>query len=686
MGSCIICGTPVDGAVCSTHEEDVWFEFRGNRPGQLTPGRYYRGEVDGFADFGVFVDVGDSVTGLLHRSELPSRLESLDWNEGDAVFVQVTGIRKNGNVDLGWSIRQSEREFRGAAIDDPEGDRVRDENDDGDEVGSRGDDGRSSKPDRSGDRIASTAANGGPAAATAVRDASAEQVERPEPARRPISALAGHVGERVRLDAEVVGVRQTSGPTIFELADETGAVECAAFVEAGVRAYPEVEVGDYVRLDGEVERRRGDLQVETESLEPLDEEARADVERRQADALDERTRPPEVDLLVDEPPVEAIRVDLRAAAQTIRKAVVQSRPIVVRHVATADGYVAGAAIERAVLPLVREEHETADAEYHYFDRRPLAERFYEMGDVTNDVTSMLQNRARHGEKLPLFVFVGAGSTRESADSFELLSIYGADCLVVDGGRPDEEVVDLVDVLVNPHLGGGASADGDPPSGVLAANVAVHVNPDVREDLAHLPAVSFWEDVPASYADLAAEAGYDPEAVSDLREAISLEAYYHAYEDKRELITDLLFEPEHRDLAGHVAEQFRIKLETELETARPHLTLRGYGDVTYRVLDVASFTHRFDFPSSDLLLTEIHRHERADHDGTLVTLGIDEDEIHVRSDEPIDLRAVAEQAGEAVPDAGLFAKGTTEGSLKFLRGERDDVTDAVVVAIADVLSD
>jgi RecJ-like exonuclease len=691
MATCIICGAEVDGAVCRTHEEDVWFEFRGNSPSQLTPDRYYRGDVDGFADFGVFVNVGDDVTGLLHRSELPTRPENLDWNDGDAVFVQVKGVRENGNIDLCWSIRQSDREFRGALIDDPdEGTRERDEDD------------AETTPTRIGsDEPHTTATNGGAAAAT-VRDAksdqdeqrqqerAAERAQQGEPTHRPVEALTDHVGERVRLEGEIASVRQTSGPTIFEVGDETGVVECAAFVEAGVRAYPEVEVGDVVRLDGEVERRRGDLQVETEALTALDDDERADVEDRLTAALDEQTRPPEVDPLADDPAVEAIAESLRDAAHAIRRAVVQSRPIVVRHAATADGYVAGAAIERAVLPLVRDEHETADAEYHYFDRRPLEDRFYEMDDVTNDVTSMLENRERHGEKLPLVVLVGAGATRESADSFELLSLYGADCLVVDGGRPDAEIADLVEVMVNPFLGDSDDADGadgaDLPAAVLAANLSLSVSPDVRADLAHLPAVSFWESAPATYADLAGEAGYDEAAVSDLREAISLEAYYHAYEDKRELITDLLFDPEHRDLAGHVAEQFRVKLDTELETARPHLSLREHGDVTYRVLDVESFTHRFDFPASDLLLSALHRSEREESDGTLVTLGVDEAELLIESDEPVDLRAVAERAREDVPDAGLTAKGTTDGKLKFLRGERDDVVDAVVEAITDVLDD
>jgi predicted RNA-binding protein with RPS1 domain len=120
MGQCIICGKAVDGKICDSHEEDVVFEFEGTKPEQLARDRFYHGTVDGYADFGVFVNLGQHVTGLLHRSKLDRRLESLDWDVGDTVFVQVTNVRDNGDVDLGWSIRQAEREFRGVLVDDPE--------------------------------------------------------------------------------------------------------------------------------------------------------------------------------------------------------------------------------------------------------------------------------------------------------------------------------------------------------------------------------------------------------------------------------------------------------------------------------------------------------------------------------------------------------------------------------------
>ncbi|WP_227353896.1 DHH family phosphoesterase [Haladaptatus salinisoli] len=669
MGNCVICGTPVDGEICASHEQDVLFEFEGNRPEQLTRGRYYSGSVDGFADFGVFIDIGDSVTGLLHKSELDQRLDSLDWEKGDTVYVEVLGVRDNGNVDLGWSIRQAEREFRGKLVQDAEGTHQPDEETESEQSTADG-----ANAEQQPEPPTTTDGSG-----TAVGDATLPEHDEP-PERVTIESLGERVGERVQIEGEIVGASQTSGPTVFELRDETAVVDCAAFKEAGVRAYPEVDTDDVVRLVGEVELRNNELQVETEQLDALTDDEEAAVHDRLAEALEDEARPEDVDLLADDSLVEAIHDDIRDAASAIRRAVIESRPVIVRHNATAEGYVAGAALERAVLPLVREEHARSDAQYHFFDRRPLEDGFYDMEDATKDATTMLDNRERHDEKLPLFVLVDAGSTVESSDGLSLLDIYGAPHVIVDTHYPDEDVAETADVVVNPFLG---DSDEGATVGVLGANVAAHVNADVREDVAHLPAVSYWEDAPAEYVELAEEAGYDEAHVTALREAVALEAYYQSYEDKRELITDLLFEHAKRDLAEHISEQFRTKLEDELDTAEPNLSVRGANGVTFTVLDTDAYTHRFDFPPTNVLLDALHRRDITGRPGgPNVTLGLADDELHIRSDGSVNVRDIADTARERAPEAGIVPVGTRDGKLEFLRGERDAALDAVIESVSE----
>jgi RecJ-like exonuclease len=299
---------------------------------------------------------------------------------------------------------------------------------------------------------------------------------------------------------------------------------------------------------------------------------------------------------------------------------------------------------------------------------------YGMDAATNDVTRMLQGRDRHDEKLPLVLLVGTGSTAESADGLGLLGVYGARRVVIDAAPADEAVADVSEVLLD------ADEPSDLSTGALAANVAAAVNDAVRDDLAHLPAVSYWTDPPEAYVTTAAEAGYDEDRVREMREAVALEAYYQSYEDKRELITDLLFDDD-GGLAGHVSEQFRVKLEAEVDTAEANLETREAGGVRFAVLDTDSYTHRFDFPPTTLLLDELHRRNRTD-DVPFVTVGVGTDELYVRSTDPVDVRAVAAAARETVPGAGITAFGVRDGRIEFLSGMREDVLNAVVAAVAD----
>ena len=688
MGTCIICGTDVDGHVCASHEEDAYFEFTGTRPDQLERNRFYEGTVDGYAEFGVFVDIGERVTGLLHRSELPRRLESLDWEPGDTVYVQVTNVRDNGNVDLSWSIRQAPEEFRGHLVHTPEGDELPDD-------ASREGAGEPSAPevaeegneDRAGGaaRVEETRAAGPDSAPDAAEDRSAAaDAAESEPAggavmeaqisRSEVAGLADEIGSPVRLEGEVLDVRQTGGPTIFEVRDETGTVDCAAFEAAGVRAYPEVGPGDVVRVDGLVEDHRGEVQVESESIVALEGEERTAVVDRLAAAIDARAAPEAVEPLVDHPAVGAVEDELLAAATAIRRAVFEGRPVVLRHRNSADGYVAAAAIEHAVLPLVREEHDAGDAEYHYVDRRPLDGRVYGLADAMRDVTKLLDARERHGERTPLFVLVGAGSTAESVDGLDLLGVYGADRAVVDAGHPDDAAAGAADPFVNPHLAGADAAE-EVSTTALAAAVAATVNPDVRDDLRHLPAVSYWRDPPSAYVDLAVEAGVEAAETRRLREAVALEAYYQVFEDKRELVADLLF-GEAR-LAEAASEQFRSRLESAVRTAEPHLERWPVDGGTLGVLDTDAYTHRYDFPPADVLLAAL-----ADAGGDLdAVLGVGTDELVVWSRGPLDRRAVAEAVAAEAPEAGVEVKGGRDGSLIFLAGEREAVLEAAIEAVA-----
>ena len=192
-------------------------------------------------------------------------------------------------------------------------------------------------------------------------------------------------GKTVAIEGEIAQIKQTSGPTIFTIVDETGTQNAAAFIEAGVRAYPEAELGDIVKVIGEVMMRNNQLQIEVDMLTILSEDEAAAVRARIEKALDLRSEPEDIPLLVKSEVMEQLRPEMKKVAKIIRKAVFTSQPIILRHHADADGICSAVAIEQAVVALIRESGGDFDADYFLFKRAPSKAPFYEIEDITRDL-------------------------------------------------------------------------------------------------------------------------------------------------------------------------------------------------------------------------------------------------------------------------------------------------------------
>ena len=208
---------------------------------------------------------------------------------------------------------------------------------------------------------------------------------------------------------------------------------------------------------------------------------------------------------------------MHKAAKAIRRAILDGRSILVRHHADADGICAGVAIEKAVVPLLKEANNNSDAEWHYFKRAPSKAPFYEIEDVVKDLSFALEDVERHGQKLPLIVLLDNGSTEEDMLALMKVKIYDIEVVVVDHHFPGEvvdgtvAVDEYVDVHVNPYLVGG---DSQITAGALAVEVAKMINPEVTERLMHLPGIAAVGDHAGSeeankYIEIARDKGLHP---------------------------------------------------------------------------------------------------------------------------------------------------------------------------------
>ena len=504
------------------------------------------------------------------------------------------------------------------------------------------------------------------------------EVEKDIP-RTQVSALRDHISKLVHISGEVIQIKQTGGPTIFTLADETGTVPCAAFEKAGQRSYPEIESDMIVKVVGELSIRNSELQIEIREIKQMWGADSAAILDEIETALDKRSEPHDVEFLVESPILEALKPKMRQVAKEIRKAIFHSRPIVLRHHADADGITSAIAIEKAVLPLINEVG-GSDAGYHFYRRSPSKAPFYEMVDITRDITFAWDDNARHGQKMPLVLLMDNGSTEEDVPAMLQANVYGMDMVVVDHHHPDEVVDQYLLAHVNPaHVGG----DFGITTGMLGTEIARMINPDVTEEIRHLPAVSAVGDrseapEATKYIELAASR-YNLDDLKDMALALDYEAFWLRFSEGRGITYDILNLgnlKRHRELVPLLVKQANEAIETQLEASLPSVKTQELpSGALMHVLDVENFAHKFTFPPPGKTSGEVH--DRLCHkypDKAIVTLGYGPDFVVLRSRGVLmNIPQMVRELHDEIPGASINGGGhLVVGSIKFVGGLRKEV--------------
>ncbi|MEF8831321.1 MAG: S1 RNA-binding domain-containing protein [Halobacteriales archaeon] len=599
-------------------------------PEDVEEGERYLATVNGIVDYGAFVDLSDAVSGLVHESELDRTL-----SVGDELVVKLDAVRENGDLAF--------------------------------------------VPVDAGDYSVETRAH---------------EYEATGP-----TEVASAVESTVHLEGEIVQIRQTGGPTVFsvqavdEAGTETGVVPCAAFEGAGVRAYPDVELGEVVRVTGRIERRESALQVETDELVALDGDAEADVRRRLDDAVEALAEPADVDPLVSWDALEKLLPELRDLARRLRRTVVESRPIRIRHHADGDGMAAAVPVELALRRFVREVHERPDSTDHLLKRSPSKAPFYDMEDATRDLNYALEDRARHGQKLPLLLMLDNGSTEEDTPGYRNLAHYDISIAVVDHHHPDPEAVaPLLDAHVNPYL---HDEDYRVTTGMLSVELARMIHPDVTDELRHVPSVAGLSDrsdaeAMPDYLKLAREAGYEEATLRNISEALDYAAYLLRYDPGRGFVNDLLNvgtddEDRHRELVEFLSTSSESAVEEQLDVALAHLERESLsnGADLYRI-DVENHAHRFTYPAPGKTTGAVHDAMLDRDGGPAITIGYGPDFAVLRSDGVrLDIPEMVAELQAELPGAGVSGGGhLVVGSIKFVEGRREEVLDALVGKMAE----
>ncbi len=585
-------------------------------------GNIYQGKVQGFATFGMFVQLNDRIKGLVHKSNVKA-----EHKERDSVLVRVREVRPNGNIDL------EEVQYQVYQV---------------------------------------------------------QNVERKSTTVRIID-LPSKLGKTVAIEGEIAQIKQTSGPTIFTIVDETGTQNGAAFIEAGVRAYPEAELGNMVKLIGEVMMRNGQLQIEVDALSVLTDEEAAVVKVRIEKALDLRAEPENIPLLVQSDVMEKLRPEMRKVAKIIRKAVFTSQPIILRHHADADGICSAVAIEQAVVSLIRESGGDFDAEYFLFKRAPSKAPFYEIEDITRDLDFSLKDHVRFGQKMPLVILTDNGSTEEDEPSYKIASVYDIPFVVIDHHHPDTTIDKYLLAHVNPYHVGG---DFGITAGMLGTEVARLINPKVEPLIRHLPAVAAVGDrseAPerALYLALVQE-NFPEQACKDIALALDYEQFWLRFNDGREIVKDILNltgnTERHKKLLTLLIDGANTMIADQMSACMAHVDPRVLkNDARLFLLDVEIHAHKFTFPPPGKTSGEVHDRLCQQNVGKpVVTIGFGPDFAVLRSRGVLmNIPKMVRELRVEIPGGGISGGGhLVVGSIKFVEGMRSVVIEALINKIAD----
>ncbi|MGL4670008.1 MAG: DHH family phosphoesterase, partial [Methanobacteriaceae archaeon] len=624
----------------------------------LEIGESYKGKISKVQKFGVFVSLSKKVWGLMRTENKSSSINSKyqsSYNVGDEIIVKVSQIKKDRNeVDMNPSPIRANYNLK-----------------------------------------------------TLKKNISRTKIE---------SLNSDMIKKVVSIIGEVIQIQQTAGPTIFTISDETAITWAAAFDEAGVRSYPEIESGDIIEVLGEVNQHSGKVQIESESITKLDSDEEKDIRELIEKALDEKADVEDVPFLLEQEQeskpktksevLNKLKPKMMEASRRIRRAMLEGRSILVRHHADADGICAGIAMEKAVVPLLKEISPEKDAEWYYFKRSPSKAPFYEMEDVVKDLSFALEDQVRHGQKLPLIVLLDNGSTEEDLLALIKAKIYDIEIIVIDHHFPGEviegkvKVDEFVDVHVNPYLVGG---DSQITAGALGAEVANIINNDVGELISHLPAIAAIGDHAKSkeadrYIEIAEEKGYTKEDLGKIAACVDFEAYYLRFMNGRGIMDTILNvdkHDKHKKLVNELFKAYNKKVDIQLKATLPNIKQSKLDNgILFNVLDIEKYAHRFTFPAPGKTCGFVHdtivkesiktakasgENDISESDIPVLTLAYGPDFGVIRATEAVNkifgfnLNEIIIDLRDSIKEAGIDGGGhECAGSIKFLEGLLDEV--------------
>lgn len=493
-------------------------------------------------------------------------------------------------------------------------------------------------------------------------------------------------GKKILVSGRVERIVQTGGPTIFEINDGTGNLALKAFLVAGERAYPNIVEGDVVVAVVKISEFNGELEGDIVKISEKKGDDAQFILKKIEKILREKAKVNFNSFMINTKILDKLKDKMIHAAEEIRFAILENRPIIVRHHNDADGYASGFALEKAIIPLIEKMHQSQKAAWEYYVRAPSSAPYYEIDDSIRDTASSLRNVAKFSNKMPLIIIADNGSTKQDLIAIQQAKIHGAEIIVVDH-HPFEEDLISKEVLehVNPYLVGER---GDMFSaGMLCSELALMINPEI-ENIEPIPAMSGLSDRidienktdVDKYCELATKKGYSKKLLNQIALVIEYSSVKLKFMEAREYIEVLFGEPreQQKKLVELMAPYIEELDKQGLLIAKSHRKIEKIGKKTLQIVDIDATFPGFGFyPKPGRAVGLVHDDLKECGETALVSAGVMATAITFRATDSANfsvqdfIKYVRNSDPETFIDGGGHKNA---GSVTFLPYKKDKVVE------------
>lgn len=437
------------------------------------------------------------------------------------------------------------------------------------------------------------------------------------------------IGKTLDLRGKVETIKQTAGPTLMILNDGTGNFTFKAFIKPGIRAYSEIEVGDFVYVNATINERKDTIEGEVKSMKKLAPEDIEAFKNHIHEKNAAKVMPTNTSFSIKSQVLESQKDRFVKIATIIRKAVVDGRPILLRHNADCDGYSSAVTIERAILQFM-DEVTGGDiiARYQNYRRAPSKAPFYEYEDAVKDLTTWLKDKIKNGAKEPLIIITDNGSTEEDLLSIKQMKIYNCEIVVVDHHFPGKVennkvlVDEYIDAHINPYLTG---YDSNVCAGMLGFELARFIY-EKNSNSVFIPAMAAILDhtdgiEKEQYVEKALKLGFTEEYLATLGEIVDMQSHYIRFMEAREFIDDLFGNnmQMQKELVEMLGGDLKKRYKATESIARHYVEKEDFGPFYVINFDGERGTNRGEYPAIGKTTNHIHKIFEKELDKPIVTM-------------------------------------------------------------------